>query len=374
MGSETETETETETAANCRRQPKGAPATTTTVSMTGHAQAGQSRYTPVFPERVPQTYGIRATFGIDLGVEEDDQGQPKLDKAGGQILKEREVNGYSDCDPMWVPKIDPDYVFPVEETKAILLGMEARDRILIVGETGTGKTSVLEQIAARLNYNVVKLSFDGGITRHDLVGEWVVKGTEMVFNYGILPLGMRMPGTIIILDEWDTISGDCSFVLQRPLQKEDGKLLMMETGGEIIPLHESNLIAATANTAGQGDDTGLYSHGTKVQNYAQLNRFSNTIRLGYMPEDKEKEMIQKRFPELDDTEVGSLVRAVNIIREGYQKGDLSAPLSTRDLINWAEKYLMMGEPLRAAKYAFLNRMPPEDSETAIGLIQRSFED
>jgi cobaltochelatase CobS len=130
---------------------------------------------------------------------------------------------------------------------------------------------------------------------------------------------------------------------------------------------------ATANTTGQGDETGLYAHGTKVQNYSQLNRFGLTIKMSYLDAEKEAEMIQKRHPDLSAAECQTLVKAVNQVREAYMKGELSAPLSPRDLINWADKYIRMGDPIRAAKYCFLNRMPEEDHLAAEGIIQRSFE-
>jgi cobaltochelatase CobS len=324
--------------------------------------------------RAKGKFGIRKTFGIDIGFEEDPKtGKPMLDGKGNKIPREREVTGFAEKTP-WVPDIDPAYVFPADETKVLLLGLELKDRILLVGETGTGKTTLLEQVAARLNYNFVRINFDGAITRQDLIGEWVVKGRQMVFQYGVLVHAFQMPGTIICLDEWDSISGECAFVLQRPLEKGGGggKLLVMETGGELIPLAEDNVLAATANTVGQGDDTGLYTHGTKVQNYAQINRFSLTIRMNYLPAEKEEEMIRNRHPELNPAESKALVKAINMVREAYTNSELSAPLSPRDLINWADKYIRMGDPLRAAKFCFLNRMPDEDQVTAEGIIKRSF--
>lgn len=324
-----------------------------------------------YPSRARAQFEIGDTFKIEMSPELDASGKPVLDAKGKPVSKKRYVNGYAERTP-WVPVIDPAYVFPAEETKMILFSFEMKDRILLHGHSGVGKTSLLEQIAARLNYQVVKLSFDGAITRSDLVGEWIVKGQEMKFMYGILPLAFRMPGTVIILDEWDAISGECAFVLQRPLQKDDGKLLLMETGGTLIPLHNENVIAATANTRGFGDDTGLYSAGTRVQNYAQLNRFSTTIHMTYLPPEQEQEMLQKKHPELQQEECKCLVGAITKIRKAYESNEMSVPLSSRDLINWAEKYLHLGNPIRAAKYAFLNRMPPEDAATAESLIQRVF--
>ncbi len=328
---------------------------------------------PKTSQRKIRKFGMCETFGLSLGPEEDSNGNPIKDTSGAVVSRERQVCGFTEPGPE-TPDIDEGYVFHPEETKALLLGLELKDRVLLVGETGTGKTSLVEQVAARLNYNVVKINFDGAVTRQDLVGEWVVKGKEMEFQYGILPHAFSMPGTIIILDEWDTISGECSFVLQRPLQKDDGKILILENGGELVPLHEQNTIVATANTCGQGDETGLYSHGTKIQNYSQLNRFGMTIKMSYLEPDKEAEMLKKRHGDLSVEECQMLVKAVNLVREAYVNGELSAPLSPRDLINWADKYIRMGCPIRAAKFCFLNRMPEEDHMAAEQMIQRSFQE
>lgn len=321
--------------------------------------------------RAKKDYSIRDTFGIVSGPMPDKHGKPVLDASGKPVLRDPKIGGYEERTE-YVPEIDPAYVFPSEETKIILLGIQQRDNILCIGDTGTGKTTLFEQICARLNYQIIKINFDGGITRADLVGEWVVQGRGMVFQYGVLPFAMELPGTVILLDEWDTIQPECAFVIQRPLEKGASKLLILETGGELRNLHPDNLFAATANTAGQGDDSGLYSQGTRVQNYAQINRFSMTIRLKYMEEKKEIEMLQNRFKELKPQECQALVQAVNEVRAAYSNGELSVPLSTRDLNNWADKYLRLGNPLRAAKYCFINRMSPEDATTVEGLIKRLF--
>lgn len=323
--------------------------------------------------RTKRDYDVGSTFNIDLGPEDDANGNPMMDASGKAVKKTLTVTGYQEHTE-WVPSIDPTYVFPPLETRIVLLGLESKDRVLMVGPTGVGKTSLVEQIAARLNYNVVKINFDGAITRQDLIGEWVIRGKNMEFQYGLLVRSFQMPGTIIVLDEWDTISGECAFVLQRPLQKDDGKILVMETGGELFPLHPDNTIVATANTCGQGDDTGLYSHGTKVQNYSQLNRFGLTIKMNYMPHAQEVAMLHNRFPDLNDLEAESLVKAVNVLREAYVKGDISSPLSTRDLINWADKFIMMANPMVAAQYCFLNRLPADDALAAEQLLQRIFDE
>ena len=276
------------------------------------------------------------------------------------------VVGFEEPGPL-TPEIDDGYVFPPEATQVALLGLHLKNKCLTFGPTGSGKTSLWEQIAARLNFNFVRINFDAGISRPDLVGQYVPKGGKMEFAY------MTLPGTILVLDEWDSQGEECSFVLQRPLEKRS-QLLIMEKGDELISLHPMNIIVATANTQGMGDDSGLYV-GTRMQNYAQINRFELTIELDYLPPEEEEQILLKRFDDdIDDMEARSLVHVANKIREAFVKGELAAPLSTRDLINWAEKYCIWGEPDRSAKYCFINRSPYEDRAVMYGIISRAFDD
>ena len=315
-------------------------------------------------KRIKKFFGRNDTFGIN---------QPN----------DVELSGYQEPTE-FTPAIDPAYVFPVDELRVLLLGVMNKDRILITGHTGTGKTTLVEQVAARLNYSVFKISFDSCVTRNDLVGEWVVRDGTMTFQRGILPVAMTSPGSIIIFDEWDTINADTSFVVQRLMQREDGKLILLEKGVdennrlEVVKMHEDNVIVATANTCGQGDDTGLYAHGTRIQNYAQLNRFSLTIRTGWLKPAEEERLLVKKFsshdPPLKQSEAIAFIKVINKIRDGFANHQLSVPLSTRDLINWVEKYLFIGNPLTSAKYCFINRMSVQDAEIANSLIKRSFED
>lgn len=280
------------------------------------------------------------------------------------------VEGYAEPGPL-TPDIDKGYVFNEEYTRVALLGLHLKDKVLTYGPTGSGKTSIWEQIAARLNCNFMRVNFDGGITRADLVGQYVVKGKTMDFAYGVLPLGMKLPGTILCLDEWDTVSEECSFVLQRPLEQHS-QLLLVEKGEEVIELHPDNMIVATANTAGMGDDSGLYQQGTKLQNFSQINRFSLTIILDYLPAKDEQNILLKRFKNLEQIEAEAFVQSAHAIREAFARSEVAAPLSTRDLINWTEKYEIWGDPLKAATYCFINRYPVEDQEAIRGLVQRAF--
>lgn len=340
----------------------------------GIIQGGIQTIRDQYKERPKLQFSLLETFGVSMGPERDDKGQIITDEHGQPVQRDRQVTGFAEPSEH-TPDINPHYVFPQDETLAILLGMnvEPKDPILLVGHTGTGKTSLLEQICARLNFGCIKISYDAAVMRGDVIGEPIIIGQETGFQYGIIPVAFCMPGTMIILDEWDAQNEETAFVLQRPLQKEDRSIFLLETR-ELIKMHPDNVICATANTNGQGDDTGLYGHGTRIQSYAQLNRFTLTVKLDYLPPEKEKELLKKAYKDLDEDEIDSLVAAVNKVRDGFTNGQLSVPLSTRDLINWTQKYMLFGDAERAATYCFLNRMSVEDAKVCQGIIQRSFED
>lgn len=316
--------------------------------------------TPDLALRERKSFSILKTFGVDLGENEDGSS------------RDQEVVGYSQPTEH-TPTLNPNYVFPRDPTLALLLGMTCQDPVLLVGHTGTGKTSLVEQVAARINYDVIKVSYDCAVTRSDVIGEWVVKGNEMEFQYGVVPMAIQRPGTILLLDEWDAQNAETAYALQRLMQKEDRKLFVLETK-TLIPMHPDNVICATANTNGQGDDTGLYGAGTRVQSYASLNRFQTTIKLDFLPPEEEARIIYNTFPGegLDKIEVDAIIQAIGKVRDGFANNQLSVPLSTRDAINWADKYVKFGDIMRAATFCFLNRMSDSDARVTEQIIRRIF--
>lgn len=268
-------------------------------------------------------------------------------------------------------KIDENYIFDPMNLKIFLMGLANRDTMLLVGESGSGKTSMIEQVAARLNYNVAKINYDGSLGRGELLGEWVVSDGQMTFKYGLIPEAFKMPGTIILLDEWDAQNKDAAYVLQRPLQRNDRKLHLLETN-ELISLHSNNIICATSNTNGMGDNTGLYSHATHIQSFAQLNRFSLTFRCKFLTEAQETELLKRSFPTLDTLVVSLVVDYANKLRNAFSSGVISVPFTTRDILNWMEKFNLLGDVYLAADYCFLNRMSLEDQSVSRSLLERSF--
>ena len=280
--------------------------------------------------------------------------------------------GFAKPGPL-TPKIDPDFIFDPVITMDALLGIHCRDKAMTYGPTGCGKTQLWTQIAARLNFSLVRIDFMDEVQRSFLIGQFVVRGREMVFQHGVLPKAMVMPGTIILLDEFNCVNENVAFVFQRPLER-DSQLLILENGDELIHLHPDNMFVSTSNDALQGDDSGLYGQGTRPLNYSQVNRFTLTLKMDYLSEDKERELLTKKYTDLLPSEVEALVKVTTSVREGFQRGEFTHPISTRDLCNWTEKYMLLGDPIRSAKIAIIDRMPVIDGEAVEGIVQRTFQE
>lgn len=284
------------------------------------------------------------------------------------------VTRFTDSGP-FVPPIDPNYKFPERETAFALLALEKRESCYLVGHSGTGKTELVHQIAARLNYNVVRINFDGHLLRSDLLGEYVFLGANQgqQWRYGKVPLAFMLPGTIILLDEIDACPPETTFVLQRAL--DESKTLDLHEVNQVIPCHPQNCIFGTANTKGQGDDSGLYNAGTHIQNFSFVARWKMTLVLDYMSEADEAAMLRKRFApdKVTDETIKGVCQLLASVRSQFKRGTISQPLTTRDAINWIDKLCILQKIVNAAEIAFLNRMPERDAAACAELIYASFD-
>ena len=239
-----------------------------------------------------------------------------------------------------VPNLDPNYVLDPSTSLAILAGFAHNRRVLLQGSHGTGKSTHIEQVAARLNWPCVRVNLDGHITRMDLIGKngIVVEAGKQVtrFQPGILTWALEHP-VALVFDEYDAGRPDVMFVIQRVLET-NGKLTLLDQNRVIEP-HPAFRLFATANTVGLGDATGLY-HGTQPLNQGQLDRWHITAVLNYLPPDQERAVLLANCPELDTPEgrdqADAMVLLANLIRQGFVQGDLSTVMSPRTLISWAE--------------------------------------
>jgi len=274
-----------------------------------------------------------------------------------------------------VPRIDPAYRFDPKTTMSLLAGFAENKRVIVQGRHGTGKSTHIEQIAARLNWPCVRINLDSHISRIDLIGKdaIVLREGKQVTEYreGVLPWAYQRP-VALVFDEYDAGRPDVMFVIQRVLEAE-GRLTILDQNKVLSP-HPSFRLFATANTIGLGDASGLY-HGTQQLNQAQLDRWNVVTRLDYLPEDEESAVVLARAPWMSD-EAGrrtilQMVRTAEQTRTGFQAGDVSTLMSPRTVICWAENYRLFGDLEYAFETAFLNRCDEAERPVVAEYYQRA---
>lgn len=270
-----------------------------------------------------------------------------------------------------VPEIDPAYRFDPDVTLAILSGFLHNRRVLVQGAHGTGKSTHIEQVAARLNWPAVRVNLDGHISRMDLVGRDTIvvrDGVQVTeFAEGMLPWALQHP-VALIFDEFDAGRPDVMFVIQRVLEK-DGRLTLLDQNRVITP-HPSFRLFATANTVGLGNLTGLY-HGTQLLNQAQIDRFNVVTTLNYLDADTEVEIVMAQVPDADRSLVARMVGVADLTRAGFAAGDISTVMSPRTVISWAENMAIFDDTARAFRLAFLNKCDEAEHSIVAEYYQRA---
>ena len=276
----------------------------------------------------------------------------------------------------YVPNIDNDYKFDPETTKAILSGFTNNRRVLISGYHGTGKSTHIEQVAARLNWPCIRINLDSHISRIDLIGKDVIilkDGKQItVFQDGILPWAYQN-SVALVFDEYDAGRPDVMFVIQRILETE-GKLTLLDQARIIKPNKYFRLFA-TANTIGLGDTSGLY-HGTQQINQGQMDRWNIITSLNYLENKEEEGIILSKIKMLNNKEgkdiVKSMVATADLTRSGFINGDISTVMSPRTVLTWAENYLIFNDIEYSFKLSFLNRCDELERSVIEEYYQRSF--
>ncbi len=287
------------------------------------------------------------------------------------------VHGFPDASDR-VPDVDSTYKFDPDTTLAILAGFEHNRRVMIQGYHGTGKSTHIEQVAARLNWPAVRVNLDSHISRIDLIGKDAIRlvdGKQTTqFQEGILPWALRNP-TAIVFDEYDAGRADVMFVIQRVLEV-DGKLTLLDQN-EVIHPHPFFRIFATSNTVGLGDTTGLY-HGTQQINQGQMDRWSLVATLNYLPVDAEVEIVISKNPAYDTEkgrrQVRQMVTVAELTRTAFMNGDLSTVMSPRTVIAWAQNAQIFGDAGYAFRVSFLNKCDELERQTVAEFYQRCFDE
>ncbi|CAI8409556.1 MAG: Aerobic cobaltochelatase subunit CobS [SAR116 cluster bacterium MED-G04] len=278
----------------------------------------------------------------------------------------------------YVPDRDDSYVFDRDTTLAILAGFAHNRRVMIQGYHGTGKSTHIEQIAARLNWPCIRVNLDSHISRIDLIGKdtIVLKDGKQVteFREGILPWALQNP-VALVFDEYDAGRADVMFVIQRVLEIE-GKLTLLDTNRVIRP-HPSFRLFATANTVGLGDTTGLY-HGTQQINQGQMDRWSIVSTLNYLPHDVEAAIVASKMKDgsshINTAMIDSMIRLADLTRKGFMAGDISTVMSPRTVITWMENSEILGDVKLAFRLSFLNKCDEMERPVVAEYYQRCFDD
>ena len=275
-----------------------------------------------------------------------------------------------------VPIIDKDYKFDPETTRAILAGFADNRRVIIQGYHGTGKSTHIEQVAARLNWSCVRINLDSHISRIDLIGKDSIvirEGKQITeFQEGMLPWAYQNP-VALVFDEYDAGRPDVMFVIQRILES-DSKLTLLDQSRIINPNRFFRLFA-TANTVGLGDTSGLY-HGTQQINQGQMDRWNIVTTLNYLNNIEEEEIVLSKNKKLNNKEGKEIIRCMvstaDLTRSGFINGDISTVMSPRTVITWAENYLLFNDIEYSFKLAFLNRCDELERSVIEEYYQRSF--
>ena len=276
-----------------------------------------------------------------------------------------------------VPEIDAVYRFNLDVTLAILAGFSRDRRVMIQGLHGTGKSTHIEQVAARLNWPCIRVNLDGHISRLDLVGKDAVvlrSGQQVTeFQPGIVPWALQRP-VALVFDEYDAGRPDVMFVIQRVLER-DGKFTLMDQNRVLTP-HPFFRLFATANTVGLGNLNGLY-HGAQRLNHAQIDRWNIVASLNYLSADEEVAIVQARVPTLADESGSALVRAMvavaELTRKGFAAGDLSTLMSPRTVITWGENVEIFRDPAVAFRLSFVNKCDEAERPVVAEYFQRCFD-
>ncbi len=302
-----------------------------------------------------KTVNARETFGVDFDMK---------------------VPAFSERDPH-VPDLDEAYRFDPETTRAILAGFAFDRRVMVQGYHGTGKSTHIEQVAARLNWPLIRVNLDSHVSRIDLVGKDAIvlkEGKQVTeFREGILPWAIQRP-IALVFDEYDAGRPDVMFVIQRVLEAQ-GKLTLLDQNRVIRPNPNFRLFATT-NTIGLGDTTGLY-HGTQQINQGQMDRWSIVTTLNYLSHDVEAAIVLAKAPAYDTPEgkrtIAAMVRVADMTRNAFMNGDISTVMSPRTVITWAQNAeIFDGDVGLAFRMTFLNKCDELERGTVAEFYQRAF--
>ena len=291
------------------------------------------------------------------------------------IETEMQVDGFAKKN-QYVPDMDKNYKFDRDTTLAILSGFSFNKRVLIQGYHGTGKSTHIEQVAARLNWPCVRVNLDSHVSRIDLIGKdaIVIKDGKQIteFKEGVLPWSIQNP-VALVFDEYDAGRPDVMFVINRVLESE-GTFTLLDKN-KVIKQNSNFRLFATTNTIGLGDTTGLY-HGTQQINQGQMDRWNIVTTLNYLDFDKELEIVLAKNKNMNNTKgkekISNMIKVASLTRKGFIAGDISTVMSPRTIIHWAENSEIFKDTGYAFRLTFLNKCDDLEKNIIAEYYQRCF--
>ena len=291
------------------------------------------------------------------------------------IETEMEIEGFSKKNE-YVPEVDKNYKFDRDTTLAILSGFSFNKRVLIQGYHGTGKSTHIEQVAARLNWPCIRVNLDSHVSRIDLIGKdaIVIKDGKQIteFKEGVLPWSIQNP-IALVFDEYDAGRPDVMFVIQRVLESE-GSFTLLDKN-KVLKQNKNFRLFATSNTVGLGDTSGLY-HGTQQINQGQMDRWNIVTTLNYLDFDKELEIVLAKNKSMNNAKgkeiISNMVKVASLTRKGFIAGDISTVMSPRTVIHWAENYQIFKDTGYAFRVTFLNKCDDLEKSIIAEYYQRCF--
>ena len=291
------------------------------------------------------------------------------------IETEMEIEGFSKKNE-YVPEVDKNYKFDRDTTLAILSGFSFNKRVLIQGYHGTGKSTHIEQVAARLNWPCIRVNLDSHVSRIDLIGKdaIVIKDGKQIteFKEGVLPWSIQNP-IALVFDEYDAGRPDVMFVIQRVLESE-GSFTLLDKN-KVLKQNKNFRLFATSNTIGLGDTSGLY-HGTQQINQGQMDRWNIVTTLNYLDFDKELEIVLAKNKLMNNAKgkeiISNMVKVASLTRKGFIAGDISTVMSPRTVIHWAENYQIFKDTGYAFRVTFLNKCDDLEKSIIAEYYQRCF--
>ncbi|MEM1102853.1 MAG: cobaltochelatase subunit CobS [Pseudomonadota bacterium] len=307
-----------------------------------------------FPDAPDTEVSVRSVFGVDSDM---------------RVPAFKEPNEYT-------PDVDETYRFDPPTTLAILAGFAHNRRVMVQGYHGTGKSTHVEQVAARLNWPCVRVNLDSHVSRIDMIGKDAIvleDGKQVTaFKEGVLPWALQRP-VALCFDEYDAGRPDVMFVIQRVLEAQ-GRLTLLDQNKVIRP-HPFFRLFATTNTIGLGDTTGLY-HGTQQINQGQMDRWSMVVTLNYLPHEEEEKIILAKLPSYATGEgpdaIAAMVKVADFTRNAFIGGDISTVMSPRTVLTWAQNAEILGDVGFAFRVTFLNKCDELERPTVAEFYQRAF--